>query len=107
MSITERIAAIQAQRDKAVAECDAQIAALKGEAQRELEEARARVQALESVLGAQKTPEQPKPQKINPYAGTDFGDGVGGRGERVTSAQAFRDELAELRERGAAKRRRA
>lgn len=70
--------------------------------ERDLAEARARVEAISRRMGRLADPlprpESPPSQPLSDYAQTDAGMGIGGR-EPEMSAQDLRDELAELRER--------
>jgi hypothetical protein len=84
--------------------------------EKELADARARVAEIEGRLKItpktvvfntdhlMRAESKPSPA-LSDYAQTDAGMGIGGR-EPDMAAQDFRDELAELRERGAAKHRR-
>lgn len=100
MTIAEQILALQA-------EYHAKLAELQDAAAKELEEARAKVAALESALSphipVRTAPVAPK--KSGPIDETDAGNGVR-EIEENTSAASFKDELAMLRQRTQEKRRR-
>jgi hypothetical protein len=71
----------------------------------ELERLRARTTELEQRLGVKAAPAPIQKREPSPLDETDFGNGVGGRGENV-SASAFVEELHSLREYNMGKRRR-
>lgn len=77
--------------------------------EKELAEARARVAEIESRLKVAPVVPPPraesKPSPTSDYEQTDAGMGIGGGREPAQSADDFRDELHELRERGVEKRR--
>lgn len=106
MTIAEQIEAIQVERDQANAAFDARIAELKELAIAELEQARQMVSKLESVLGKRQPIPAPQARVLTAIDETDAGNGVGEVREQFDSAQDFTDELAELRARSQARRRR-
>ena len=101
MSIVGEIGELLRQR----VEIDAQLAKLKEQAMKELEAAKANVEALDAVLKpvAMRAERQASPPQ--PIDETDAGNGVREQQENV-SAASFKDELAMLRERTQEKRRR-
>lgn len=101
--IQDRILELLQQRDA----IDEELTQLRAEAENEL----AQMQELVARMGGkQMKPVQAKPVTVSPVADpiseTDWGNGIGGR-EPEMSREDFQDELAEIRERSAAKRRRA
>lgn len=101
MTLLEEIDELLAHRDA----IDQKIAAKRAEAAQEL----ARMQALVARMGG--TPVNPAVKSAkphDPWLETDAGMGIGGRSDLGNvSRQDFVDELAELRARGAAKRKSA
>jgi len=90
---------------------DEELAALKAQAESELEQAQERIATLAAVLGQPgRIPVRGEvklaPRTREPIDETDFGNGIGEPREQTTSAQSFTDELAELRARSQARRRR-
>lgn len=103
-----RIEELEKQRAQLNADIDREVEGLKAKALQDLESMRAQMAAFESVL---KVPVAPQVQRAapqrerTPLDDTDAGNGIREAREDYDSAQDFRDELAELRERTAAKRR--
>lgn len=92
---------------------DAELQLLRGEAVSELEAAKAKVEQLEAKLGTVfKLAHQPSGEvrmqhrETQPIDETDAGNGIGEQRDSDGSAQSFNDELAELRARSQARRRR-
>lgn len=80
---------------------------LRGELETELEIARTRVKELESALNFGKAlpaPSVPSIAAASSLSETDYGQGVGRDDRGDQSADDFRNELAELRERTQSKR---
>lgn len=103
-----RVQELEKQRAQLNADIDREIEGLKAQAMSELEAMRAQLSQFETVLNVKVTPrEQRSPAKVerSEIDETDAGNGVREVQENV-SASDFRDELAELRERTQAKRRR-
>lgn len=104
----DRIQALEAQRAQLNADIDREIESLKAQALTELEAMREQLAKFETVLSVKVTPrEQRAPAKVvrSEIDETDAGNGIREVQENV-SAGDFRDELAALRERTQAKRRR-
>lgn len=103
-----RIETLEAQRAQVNSDIDREIEEIKAQAMQELAEMRAKLSKLETVL---KVPSQTIAPRVAAQAArseldeTDAGNGIREVQENV-SASDFRDELAELRERTQAKRRR-
>lgn len=76
---------------------------LRGELESELDIARTRVKELEAALHMGKPAAPSKPAE-SALSETDYGQGVGRDDRGDQSAEDFRDELAELRERTQSKR---
>lgn len=108
MSVYEQIAALRAERDKCMAEYDERLSGLTLAAECELAEAERKVKAIQSALYGDdfvQKPKRPAPIPANPISETDAGNGIRETQDNMSAAD-FRDELAELRERTQAKRRR-
>jgi hypothetical protein len=103
-----RIEALEAKRAQINGDIDREIEGLKAQAMQELAEMRAKLSKLETVL---KVPSPTIAPRVAAQAArseldeTDAGNGVREISDNVSAAD-FRDELAELRERTQAKRRR-
>jgi hypothetical protein len=108
MSVLARIEALQAQRDQLTSDIDREIEGLKAQALVELEAMRTQLTKFETVLSVKVAPrEQRAPARAtrSEIDETDAGNGVRESQDNMSAAD-FRDELAELRERTQAKRRR-
>lgn len=108
MSVLARIEALQAQRAQLNSDIDREIEGLKAQALMELEAMRAQLTKFETVLSVKVAPREqrvaPRPTRTE-LDETDAGNGIRETQDNM-SADDFRDELAELRERTQAKRRR-
>lgn len=106
--VLARIDELQKQRAQVNADIDREIEGLKAKALHELDGLRSRLAQFESILNVQVAPrEQRAPARVvrSEIDETDAGNGVGEVDDNV-SAASFIDELAMLRERTQAKRRR-
>jgi hypothetical protein len=103
-----RIEALQAQRAQLNSDIDREIEGLKAQALVDLEAMRSQVSKYEAALNVKLPPrEQRAPARAtrSEIDETDAGNGIRETNDNM-SADDFRDELAELRERTQAKRRR-